>query len=428
MRAVVLAVALAACAGNRTDPVTGEDYYSPLGNDFASQDAYVRRNFLTETATAADGGTLPEPGIQAACRAVLDEVIRGVPAAHRRDFEYRLIVSPSPSVNAYTYGAGRVHCHLGLIAFCHDASELAGMLAHEIGHVSHDHVGQALGRRTRLQSITSIGGIAGRPGRRLTETIGGIFGGVVLVQHTRSEEREADDLAVDYTRAAGFDPDGVARVFERLAAVHGNSGGFLATHPAPRNRVAAIRQRIADGGPVEGARRDTPAFARARARALEILPYYEALHESLAGDDMDAIIAAADRGIAALPHHAQFHFWKGIALENKEDRAGALDSLHAAVQRDESNLIPAYLYAILAVDSREYARAEQAATVVIRLVPVIPTAYLVRGVSRLALKRQKEAFADFDRLLALVEGREREKLLEQIRVLAPEYEPPPATR
>lgn len=423
MRAVLLLAFLSACASNQTDPVTGKGYYSPLGNDYASQDAYVRRNFLTEIATANDGGILPEPEIQATCRAVLDDVLRGVPAAHRRDFEYRLVVSPSPSVNAYTYGAGRIHCYLGLIAFCRDASEFAGMLAHEIGHVSHDHVGQALGRRARLQSITSIGGIAGRPGRRLTETIGGIFGGIVLVQHTREEEREADDLAVDYTRAAGLDPDGLARAFERLAAAQGNRGGFLSTHPSPRNRVAAIRRRIAEGGPVEGARRDTPDFARARARALEILPYYESLHETLPGDDMDAIIAAADRGIAALPRHAQFHFWKGIALEVEEDRAGALDSLQAAVERGASNLIPAYVYAILAFDAREYARAESAATIVVHLVPVIPSAYLVRGVSRLALGRPKDAFADFDRLLALVEENQRGKLLKEIRKVAPEYEP-----
>ena len=135
-----------------------------------------------------------------------------IPPDHRRGFRYHFYLSPSSSVNAYTYGGGRIHCHLGLLARVRDAAEFAGVIAHEIGHNSHDHISKSLGRSALASPFTRLGGLFGSPGRRLTE---GLVG-VTLVQFTRSQERESDDLAVDYTARAGIDPDGVARFFEGM--------------------------------------------------------------------------------------------------------------------------------------------------------------------------------------------------------------------
>lgn len=82
-RAPLLLLLFAAC---QTDPVTGGTYYSPLGNDYASQDKFVRQNYLTEILITREGGLLYEPEVVAACREVFEKVAAAVPPEHRRDF------------------------------------------------------------------------------------------------------------------------------------------------------------------------------------------------------------------------------------------------------------------------------------------------------------------------------------------------------
>ncbi|MHC4222697.1 MAG: M48 family metalloprotease [Planctomycetota bacterium] len=422
MRRLLLLVLLTAAAC-KSDPVSGRLYYSPLGSDFESQDKYVREHFVTELMIAQDGGVLPEPQINAVCRKIVGQVLKGVPKDHRREFRYSFILQASSQVNAYTYGAGRLHCHLGLIARCQDASEFAGVMAHEVGHISHDHFGQRLGRSSLAESILSPFRI---PGPRLLHRFGSSVAGFVLVQHTRSQEQESDDRAVDYAVAAGFDPDGLARFFEGMERdFPGEAGGpqLFQTHPYPANRVKKIRKRIEQdhGGVAPEAVRTFPEFELAAARARRILPFYETLEEALTKDDAEKVIAAADAGIASLPHHPAFHFWRGLAFETKEEHEPALASLRQAARLDKTNLLIPYVLGVVEITAENYAEAEAAASATLALVPVLAAPYMMRGVARYKMGRKEEANEDFDLLIGSSRGRQREEILEKIRTHAPEY-------
>ena len=411
---------LAAC---QSDPVTGKRYYSPLGNDYASQDRFIRENFIAELRVAADGGLLPEPEVAAACAEIFERVAAAVPAEHRRGFTYHFALSASPDVNAYTYGGGRVHCHLGLLARCNDAAEFAGVMAHEIGHNSHDHFGQGLGRERIAGSVLGIGGIAGRPGRKLFESIGGLVAGVTLVQHTRAQEKEADVRAVEYTLRAGIDPDGTARFFEGMERDFGDSGReFFQTHPNPGNRVKSIRDHVAErGGTPPAALRSTPAFDAALARAREVLPYYERLNAALAGDDPEAVGEAAAAGSLALPHHAAFHFWLGVVHEAAGDRDLALQRLRAAAALDRTNVLIPVVWSVVELSAKNWTEAELAASRALAILPYLPQAYLVRGLARMRLGRTEEAFRDFDTTLELLPKGERRELEEALKANVPGY-------
>lgn len=412
---LLLVLALAAC---HTDPVTGKAYYSPLGNDFAAQDRYIRENFLTQLQVANDGGLLPEPGIFIACHRIFERVVAGVPEEHRRGFTYTLYLSPSPEPNAYTYGGGRIHVSLGLLARCHDASEFAGVLAHEIGHNSHDHVGQAMGRAAVAGTFTRIGSIAGAPGRKLTEGLGGI----VLVQFTRSQEREADDRAVDYAAAAGFDPEGSARFFETMEKEFGNEGAELfQTHPHPGNRVEAIRRRAARTPRAAPSAPDDASFAAALARAREILPYYEALFDALVAEDREALGRAATAGIAALPHHAQFHFFSGLALAAEDQPDASLVELRWAAALDDTDVLIPFVLATAEFARGNWREAEAAATQTLALVPVMAGPYLVRGVARVKQGRVDEGYADLDLVMKGSTSAQRKKILAELAEQVPDY-------
>jgi len=418
-----LLVCVAACnAPNRTDPVTGKEFYSPVAGDYASQDRNIRARFIMETRLANEGGLLPEPAIQSACQDVFDRVAAAVPPEHRRGFQYHFVLTAAPDVNAYTYGGGRVHCHLGLLARCRDEAEFASVVAHEIGHNSHDHVSQGIGRQERAVSILNFG--RGIPGQGVLARVGGLIASVALVQHTREEEREADQRAIEYLFAAGYDPDGAARFFEAMERDFGGRGAqFLQTHPFPRNRVKTIRATIAArGGAPAGSMRSSPAFDAAVRRARVILPYYDSLYGALGGDDIAAVHAAADKGIAALPNHAAFHFWKGLATDASKEPKAALGAVRRAAALDDTNVLIPLVHGAMELSAHNYPRAEGAASNAIRIIPALPAPYLVRGVARLGLGRKSEAFGDFDRAVSLLPEGDRRQLVDAIREQVPEYE------
>ena len=199
----------------------------------------------------------------------------------------------------------------------------AGILAHEVGHNSHDHIGQQLGRARRAQNIMSLGGLLGNR----TIGIGSSIVAARLMRYSREEEKEADDRAVDYTIAAGIDPDGLARFFSRLEGAQGLR--IFQSHPNPDRRVPRIRARIASiGAPKDplvtseehAARRPR----RERARSCRTTPRCSTRS---AGDD----VGAGTRGVRQRPSRRspatrQFHFWKGVAYQAEEKAKEALPS------------------------------------------------------------------------------------------------------
>lgn len=421
---VLILPLLLSCA-NRRDPVTGARYYSPLGNDYESQLQYVRNHYLNQITTTQDGGDLNEPIIAAACETVFRRVLTGIPAEHQRGFQFDLKISANTGVNAYTYGGGFVRCNLGLVAFCEDASELAGIFAHELGHNSHDHIGQSLGRSAVSGEILSFGGLLGRPGAAIGNFVGGGIAAFTLNQYSRGQEVEADDRAVDYAFAASIDPDGLARFFARLALREGKGPPQLfQTHPYSANRVEHIRERIRERDVVTTAEtlRESEAFGRAIARARAILPYYENLNAAIVEDDREAVLKAAREGSAVLPNHAAFYLWAGTVLMLAEKPDEAVAELRVAAQLDTTNFLIPLVRAPLELQTGNARRAELSATHLIGLMPTMPQGYLLRGMARYAQKRNEEAFTDFDAALSRTASRkERKATRAKLDEVIPEY-------
>ena len=424
MRRFLLFILLtvAAC---KSDPVTGRLYYSPLGSDYQSQLEYVRRNLISQAVTVQDGGDLNEPQINDACQRVFQEVLTGIPETHRRNFQFDLKLGASTTINAYTYGAGFVRANLGLIAQCDDASEFAGIIAHELGHNSHDHIGQTVGRSAVTQNVLGLGGIAGTPGRVIGNFVGGDIARFTLNKYSRTQETLADERAVEYTTAAGIDPDGLARFFEKLEKREKGSRPpqLFQTHPYSGNRVTAIRAKIAALPIKADGYSDSADFERAIKRAREIMPYYEKLNRAVEGDDLDAVITAADAGIKALPGHAQFLFWKGVVLATQEKPLEAVAFLREATAADTgTNFLIPLMQQMLELQTGHPQRAIRAADRLIALMPSIPHGYLVRGLAHFQLDDKDAAFSDFDAALERVpDSRSRKKLQKTIEERVPDY-------
>ena len=133
------------------------------------------------------------------------------------------------------------------------------------------------------------------------------------------------------------------------------------------------------------------------------------------------ILAAANAGIVALPHHPQFHFWKGVAHEANGERELALSALRRADELDKGNLMTPLLHCHVELVESHWAEAEQAASKVLAIVPAVPSAYLVRGAARAKQGKTAAAYSDFDSALALTPSSQHERAYEVIRSYAPDY-------
>jgi hypothetical protein len=157
---------------------------------------------------------------------------------------FTIKVIDSDEVNAFALPGGFFYVNKGLLLAADNEAELAGVMAHEIGHVAARHYME----NERKLELINYGMLAGilLGGGIISNVLyngGGFFEGMAMLKFTRSAEEEADKLGVQYMWAAGYDPGAMATMFEKLEAKNKKKPGTLAKmfqdHPAPADRRAA---------------------------------------------------------------------------------------------------------------------------------------------------------------------------------------------
>lgn len=168
-------------------------------------------------------------------------------------FEFFLI--QDRSVNAFALPGGYIGVHTGLVLTTQTESELASVLAHEIAHVTQNHIARIMDAR-RSSSMASLVSIAvAILAARSDPTVAqaAIVGAQAIgiqnqLDFTREHEREADRVGLQTLSAAGFTPQGMGAFFERLQAKNRvyetNAPAYLRTHPLTHERLADIQNRL----------------------------------------------------------------------------------------------------------------------------------------------------------------------------------------
>jgi predicted Zn-dependent protease len=128
--------------------------------------------------------------------------------------------------------------------------QLAGVLAHEIGHVVARHSAQQIAKAQLTEGLTGAVVVASydpqNPNSSSAAYIAQIVGQIVNMKFGRDDELQSDRLGVRFMSESGYDPRSIVRVMEILAASsEGNRPGFF-THPNPDNRIARINKRFRD--------------------------------------------------------------------------------------------------------------------------------------------------------------------------------------
>ena len=160
-----------------------------------------------------------------------------------------------PSLNAFAMPGGKIGVHTGLILAAQAESELAGVLSHEIAHVTQRHIARMVGQqgRTGMLMLASllVAVLAAKSSAQVSQAaiMAGQAAGISSqLAYSRDFENEADRLGVQNLSAAGFDVRGMATFFERLqknSRLYENSApAYLRTHPLTSDRITEMEGRV----------------------------------------------------------------------------------------------------------------------------------------------------------------------------------------
>ncbi|MDP1654343.1 MAG: M48 family metalloprotease, partial [Rhodocyclaceae bacterium] len=184
----------------------------------------------------------------------LGQRLAGQTEGARLPFEF--FVVRDAMLNAFALPGGYIGMHSGLILAARSESELAGVIAHEISHVTQSHLARIFGQQSQAQ-MTSLLAMAvailaarSNPDLAMGAAISGQAAGIQQqLNYSRDFEREADRLGLDLMEKAGYDTRGMASFFERMLQFgrlyENNAPGYLRTHPLTTERITDMENRIA---------------------------------------------------------------------------------------------------------------------------------------------------------------------------------------
>ncbi|MBI5017803.1 MAG: M48 family metalloprotease [Deltaproteobacteria bacterium] len=363
----VAALLLAACAVN---PVTHRSEFSLMSEAQEvreGEEAYPLYTQMSE-------GVFQDQALQVYVQSVGERLAR---ASHRPNLDYRYNVVNSSEINAYALPGGKISITRGLLARMRNEAELAAVLGHETGHVTARHQAAGYTRQVLTGLLTTVGvaalETANVRGADVLAQGGLLAANLVLTKYSRDQERQADDLGMDYMTRAGYNPEGMVETMRILLESQQREPSaveaMFQSHPLSSERLATAEARIPAQdralltpealkvAPFQAAtahlRAVAPAYAKMdegrkllgekkEAEALQLLEaatvlapdqallwVYRAAGEVKAGKT-EAALSSADRAVTLYPDLFQARFTAGVAAYEAKKYAESINELSAA--------------------------------------------------------------------------------------------------
>ena len=234
----VLVLLVSTCSRN---PVTGKKAIS-----FMSEAQEINLGKSNDPAIVASFGLYSDNKIQSFINAKGQQMAK---ISHRPTLAYEFKVLDSPVVNAFALPGGYVYFTRGILAHFNNEAEFAGVLGHEIGHITARHGA----RQQTSQILANVGLVAGsilspEVAQFSQQASQGLQ--LMFLKFSRNHESESDVLGVEYSTKIGYDAHQMADFFQTLSRMQENSGQaipeFMSTHPNPANRNAKVHELAAE--------------------------------------------------------------------------------------------------------------------------------------------------------------------------------------
>ena len=190
----------------------------------------------------AEFGLYEDPKIQ---QFIETHGLEMVKVSHRPELPFHFRILDSPVVNAFAVPGGYVYFTRGIMTYFNNEAEFAGVLGHEIGHVTARH---SVDQYTKsiLAEVLLVGGMVLSKEIRAFANEAQIGMQLLLLKYSRDHESQSDQLGVEYSTKVGYDAREMADFFKTLKWLSDDAGAeiptFLSTHPDPADRYEKVKQ------------------------------------------------------------------------------------------------------------------------------------------------------------------------------------------
>ena len=339
------------------------------------------------------------------------------------DLDYTFFVIEDSRINAFALPGGYIGVHTGLIEATRSEDELAGVLAHEIAHVSQRHIARAIHASSRQSILTTalmlgamIASVAGGDADIMQAGIAVAQGTAAQQQinFTRTHEHEADRIGIAALADAGFDPYGMASFFKVMSrqtttAPDERAPEFLRTHPVTTARIAEARDRARNYPHIRSDDSISYSIAKTRLTVARIDTPREsvAYYENRSYENQNDV----ERYGRALAYVRDEQYWQALdILEELVDKDPKVIAYHIALSETLADLdqprdafeafdramglFPRNVPLVIAYGERllDFGRAEKAHDILLDLLNnVPPTPNQVRLIARAASDADESA-------------------------------------
>jgi len=336
-----------------------------------------------------------DPEVVNYAREMTNKILAVVPP---QPFTFHTDVLLSNAINAFAAPGGYVFVNTGLILGMENESEVAGVLAHEIAHVTQRHIASRMERSKAISILSVLGALAGaflggEGGAGLM--VGSMAAGTsAMLSYSRIDESDADQAGLVYLVRAGYPPMGMANAFKKIRQQQWSTGGgniptYLSTHPDVTTRISEISARVEQLPPeVKNIPEDNSRFRRVQTlirarytdastaqRHFEQMPATDCL--SLMGlgivcERSNRTVQAADafdRALACAPNDALIWREAGRFHVTRGDPAKAAQYLDKALTMDPRDYMAIFFKARLYATTGRQKQALPLYEEVLRYVP-----------------------------------------------------------
>lgn len=242
-----LALFMVGCAVN---PVTQQSQFSLM----SPQQEMAMGQELYPVYTQMSHGLFQDPVLQDYVQTVGKRLAA---VSHRPNMPYEFNVVNGSEMNAYALPGGKISITRGMVTKLQNEAQLAAVLGHEIGHVSAMHHATFYTRQTVAGLLTGIGSsvlqASGIAGGDLLAQAGVLAANLVLMKYSRDQERQADELGMEYMVRAQYNPAGYVQTMAMLQEEGQRQPSllesFFSSHPLTTERIMASNQRLEQYGP-----------------------------------------------------------------------------------------------------------------------------------------------------------------------------------
>jgi len=232
-------------AGCATNPVTGKSQFMLMSEaqEVKMDQQYAPHQFSFDFGAAQDAklnAYLVQLGNDMAKR------------SHRPNMPYNFRVLNTVVVNGYTMPAGSVGLARGLMLMMENEAQLAGVVGHEIGHVCYRHAGERMSKQMATTALVAAVGAYLEYEKKeyaaIATGLGMVGANMLLCRYSRDDEREADEIGMEYMVRAGHNPNGMIGLMDGFQKLHKSKPGLVevlfSTHPMSDERYKTAMARV----------------------------------------------------------------------------------------------------------------------------------------------------------------------------------------